>query len=110
MIELLFLVMGISALFKKSKLSKIDRNRYSHVDENQFAKWKEMNLVAFNKTLIAVGAYIVCAIVIGVIFANIMGVYFLIPYFINLIFWVAYQDHFHRKVKKLSKELNIVWP
>ena len=110
MLELLFIVWGLSASRKKQKLSKIDRNRYSHVDERQFSKWKEMQSIAFSKTLVAVGAYVACAIVIVLAFAEAMGVYIVIPYLINMIFWVGYQDHFHRKAKKLARELNIVWP
>lgn len=111
MFELIFLIMGLVALFRKSKLGRIDQNKYSHVPDDKFGHWKSINLKAQNKTMLSVGAYICCAIVI-VVFSRSMrlGGIFIIPYLINLVFWVGFQGYYQGKLKKLSRELNIVWP
>ncbi len=109
MIELIFLISAIITLFRRAKLKNIDRQQYSHVPDYLFEKWKARNIEAQNKTVLSAGCYIVCAIIIVVNAKRLEGIA-MVLYILNLLWWVGYQGHFHGKIKRMSKKLNIVWP
>jgi hypothetical protein len=70
-----------------------------------------LNMNAQNMTLVSVGCYLGCAILI-VIGGKAMdlGSVIIVLYILNLLFWAIFPATFHSRVKKLSKTLNIVWP